>query len=443
MILRRSELILPAAHTRRSSLFRLGFFLVASTSVWAQPNHKPDGPLDGLFQLKDSKTSRISSADPSGGNMDWIVIAPGETKTLAEISGTGVIRRFYFGTGPADRLRFRKLILRMYWDGEKDPCVEVPFGDFFGSGLGTLRYIHSAVVDVNPGFQDRDFDAMVSYFPMPFEKGARITLENDGKVPGFRLWYHFDIEHYPDGVLPPNSGRLHAQWRRAPRPAVAAGSIKNTTLGNNGAKNTTGKDNYLVLDAAGQGTYAGLFLIVDNLMGKWYGEGDDMIYVDGATTPAYAGTLIENRDKNFSGKNQMYRFYVNDPVRFAKSIRVTIEHGHANNLENDYTSTAFWYQKDPHKAFPAIPTAADRAPAWPEDVRAALATELKFPEMLAKARKEGKAPMSAADQKRMQALTATCNRAFRELRFKDYVGAVAAMETLLANQTGARGGGER
>jgi len=417
----------------------------------------PEGYLDSLFILRSTTTSRISSYDRTGGNHDWIDVAPGETRTLAEIPGSGVIRRFYIAPYAPDRMRYRKLILRMYWDGERDPCVEVPIGDFFGSGLGTLRYFRSLVVNINPGLRSWDFDGLVNYFPMPFEKGARITLENDGRVSDFRLWYHIDYEQYREAALPSNVGRLHAQWRRVARTPVRAGVPKNTTLGNDAAKNTTGEDNFVILDAEGQGSYVGLFLTVDNVAGGWYGEGDDMIFVDGAKwPPAYPGTgheeifnsgccpdsefwgpytgfyLIENLNGNFGGKNQMYRFYVNDPVRFQKSIRVTVEHGHANNFENDYTSTAFWYQKDPHKVFPSMPTALERLPGWPGDVPETLDREVKLGEELARMREEGKFHLREQDEKLFQGLVAESNKAFRELRYQDYIRCVLAEESLVS-----------
>ena len=143
----------------------------------------------------------------------------------------------------------------------------------------------------------------------------------------------------------------------------------------------------------------GLFLTVDNSQGGWYGEGDDMIFVDGLKwPPTYPGTgheevfdegccptkefsgpytgfyLIENRDGPWGGKNQMYRFSVNNPVHFQKSIRVTVEHGNANNYESDYTSTAFWYQKDPYSHVP-LPPAKDRLPMWPAGVAEAIEKE--------------------------------------------------------------------
>jgi hypothetical protein len=187
--------------------------------------------------------------------------------------------------------------------------------------------------------------------------------------------------------LPEGLGRFHATWNRVNKTEPVGENI-NITL--HDARNTTGAENYVLLDAEGRGTLAGIFLNIDNTMGNWYGEGDDMIFIDGEEwPPSYHGTgseeifgggacptdeyagpytgfhLIGNLD--YTGKVSMYRFYVNDPVRFQKSIRMTIEHGHANNIANDYSSTAFWYQADPHKPFRALLPAAERHPAWGDD----------------------------------------------------------------------------
>ena len=451
-------------HLSGAGLAVLWILPLAAVGSQAQQNTvTARGPLDRLFELQDSATARISSADKTGGNYDAVKIAPGETKTLAEIPGAGTIRRFYVAPLAADRLRYRKVILRMYWDGEKTPSVEVPLGDLFGSGLGTLRYFHSLAVDVNPGKSTLDFDGLVCWLPMPFQNGARITLENDGRVENFLLWYHIDYEQYPGGALPADTGRFHAQWRQVIAAPVREGNPKNTQLGNATVKNLAGEDNYLILDAEGRGTYVGLFLTVDNVVGGWYGEGDDMIFVDGAKAPpTYAGTgheevfnagccpdtefwgaytgfyLIENRNGDFGGKNQMYKFYINDPVRFRKSLRVTIEHGHANNFENDYTSTAFWYQTEPHKPFPAMPGARERLPRWPEGVQQALEAELRLSGKLAALNSGGAGRVSEEDRKRIEALIGESNKAFRAMRYPDYVWAVSALESLADRYAGAR-----
>ena len=412
------------------------------------------GPLDQLYRLQSSTTARVSSADPTGGNHDWLDIAPGETKTLADITGPAIIRRFYMAPLADDRMRFRKLTLRMYWDDEKTPSVEVPFGDFYGCGLGTLRYFQSLAVNVNKGPRPGDFDGVASYLPMPFARRARITLENDGNVAGFRVWFHIDYESYPGG-LPADTGRLHAQWRRDPQTKVPANVTRNSTLGDDAVRNTGGKDNYVILDAKGRGSYVGLFLTIDNQAGGWYGEGDDMIFIDGAAKPAYLGTgheevfnagccpdeefwgpytgfyLIENRDARFGGKNQMYRFYVNDPVRFQKQIRVTIEHGHANNFENDYTSTAFWYQQEPHAPFPTLPPAAERVPWWPPYMAEALDKELKLIQEWTRL-KQAKTAFRKEDRDHFEQINRERQRSFRELRGRDFARAVAEMEQVVS-----------
>ena len=218
-------------------------------------------------------------------------------------------------------------------------------------------------------------------------------------------------------------------------------------------KNTTGQDNYVILDAKQPGTFVGFFLTIDNIAGGWYGEGDDMIFVDGeGWPPSYPGTgteeifdagccpdeefwgpytgfyLIENLNGKWGGKNQMYRFYVNNPVRFQKSIRVTLEHGHANNFENDYTTTAFWYQKDPHALFPGLPVARARVPSWPEGVAAAISKETDFTTELGRLHFTGKLRMSADDDAEWQRLEAARNKDFRALRYRDFINDVAASE---------------
>jgi hypothetical protein len=415
------------------------------------------GPLSNLFILQDTKTARLSSWDRTGGNYDFITIASGETKPLADISGIGVVRRFYIAVIASDRMTLRKLVLRMYWDGAKDPAVEVPLGDFFGSGLGTLRRFHSVAVDVNPGFSMLDFDGMVSYLPMPFANGARITVENDGGVKDAKLFYQIDYEQYPKGAMPANAGRLHALWHRVSHTPVVSGKPKNSQFGNMTARNTTGGDNFVVLDIAGRGSFVGLFLTVDNIAGGWYGEGDDMIFVDGAKwPPTYPGTgheeifgagaipdqefaglytgfyLIENYKGLWGGKNQMYRFYVDDPIRFRKSLKFTIEHGHDNNFENDYTSTAFWYQDEQHKPLPPLPPAAERVPTWPPGVADAIECETYLRLQVATPVSRGIVPLSGRDLAQWQELEGARDKDFRALRYDDFIRDVSASEKIIA-----------
>jgi hypothetical protein len=344
-----------------------------------------------ITRITGGRSRRASSWDQTGGNDDCILILPGETAVLADIEGPGRIGHIYFTLIDPHPFDYRDAILRMYWDGEETPSVEVPFGDFFCIGHCTVRHFSSLMMAVNPGANLPGINNGVNcYFPMPFATGARITLENQSPRPFGgamgRCWYHIDYEIH-DAPPPPDTGRFHAQWRRE-NPTTVGEIPVIPARGAFPACNLTGADNYVMLEARGQGHIAGLFLQVDNITGGWYGEGDDMIFIDGDTWPPsihgtgseeifgggacpdkeYAGdhtgyVLIENRDgKAFGGKNAMYRWYLNDPVRFTESARMTIEHGHANDLANDYASVVYWYQTEPHAPFPAMPPVVERRP---------------------------------------------------------------------------------
>jgi hypothetical protein len=199
------------------------------------------------------------------------------------------------------------------------------------------------------------------------------------------FYYYVDYESY--AALPGGLGRFHAQWRRA-NPCAG---IDETGMTNEefefGGQNTTGDGNFVILDAEGQGHYVGCNLSVHNLrmteQWNWYGEGDDMIFVDGEPfPPSLHGTgtedyfntawcpqqeysspyhgIILGGGPNWSGQVALYRFHIEDPVCFRKSLRVTIEHGHNNHRSDDYAGTAYWYQAEPHKPFPAFPLVGER-----------------------------------------------------------------------------------
>ncbi|MBM3492856.1 MAG: DUF2961 domain-containing protein [Armatimonadetes bacterium] len=340
------------------------------------------------MRIQDAATSRISSWDRTGGNMDFLQPKPGDRLVLADIRGAGCIRHFYWAYIIEDAAvresLFRNLILRMYWDDEKTPSVECPIGDFFLVSNGLARPVQALDFVINPGMGRNNATSygMNCYLPMAFSKRARIEVTYDAAPGSTRpggFWYHIDHETYsnePDWMR--TVGRFHAQFRRSsPTKAV---NLKDV--------NRDGKENYVILEAKGEGHVAGYMLGVDNLVGSWWGEGDDMIVVDGRPwPPAYHGTgseeifgggacpdveysgpytgfhLVENRDKDpWFGKNAMYRFFVRDPIRFGKSIKVSIEHGHANDLANGYSSVAYWYQREPHAPFPALPDRAGRRP---------------------------------------------------------------------------------
>lgn len=342
--------------------------------------------LGSLPFLRDFKSRRSSSFDRAGNNSDWWDLQPGQTLTLLDTDKPGCVKHIWMTVGNDDEFP-RKLVLRAYWDGEETPSVEVPVGDFFGIGHGIFKDFVSLPLQMSP----QDGRGMNCWFPMPFDS-ARITLESEGdkKV---NVYFYVDYEEYP-APIEHQLARFHAQWRRE---AKTEGWLTETLNNDNiwhiwsRKPNVTGEDNYVLLEAEGTGVYVGCNLNIDVFEKQgndWYGEGDDMIFVDGEPwPPSLHGTGTEDyfnmafcprteycapyhglpvysgsSEWPWSGKNSMYRFHIEDPIRFQESIRVTIEHGHANKLFNDYSSTAYWYQLEPHRAFPILLPVNQRMP---------------------------------------------------------------------------------
>lgn len=337
--------------------------------------------LDGLANLTDAVSKRASSADQSGGNADWVEVKAGSTATLADIKGAGSIRHIWFTINSPSPFHLRELVLRMYWDGEPDPSVEVPIGDFFGTGFeyedvpgGHRGQKYQSWWSLPITVQDR---AMNCYFEMPFGNGARITLSNDGTEDVPNLYFHLDYQEYHDARRVADKGRFHAQWRHEQTRAVP----ESETSG----KNVDGKNNYVFVQATGKGQYVGTILNIFGLSTGWWGEGDDMFFIDGDTARATInGTGMEDYfnnawmfqkefnypfvgysqqgNRDWTGSHTMYRFHIEDPIYFKKSLRATIEHGHANDRADDYTSVAFWYQTEPHQKLSPLPPVNERLP---------------------------------------------------------------------------------
>ncbi len=335
-------------------------------------------------RLSDARSHRASSFDRRGGNKDRISIASGETVTLLETSGAGCVTHIWMTAGTLEPHFLRKLVLRMYWDGEKEPSVLVPLGDFFGMGHGETRTFWSLPLVMAPS----GGQGLNSYFPMPYSNGARIEITSENFVTEVRLYYNVDYEEWtqPDESL----GRFHAQWRREnPCAGIPDQGMSSHTHMHAGL-NRSDADNYVILEASGRGHYVGCNLNIHNLRPNpidgenWYGEGDEMIRVDGEEWPfSIHGTGTEDYFNtawgpnecfsspffgiarsggfNFSGKHSWYRFHLLDPVRFQRSVRVSIEHGHANRRSDDYSSTAYWYQEEPHAPI-TLPTVEARLP---------------------------------------------------------------------------------
>jgi Protein of unknown function (DUF2961) len=334
--------------------------------------------LAGLPQPKDYVQKRASSYDRSGGNADYRKIGPGETLVLLDEPGPGEITHFWttmWAEGPA----LKALVLRMFWDEEKTPSVETPLGDFFGLGLGDYVIYESAPLAVAPN------RALNSFFPMPFQKHARITVTNEGsqEVPNF--YFNMDYRAYAH-PLPSDLLYFHAQYRQgSPNHGWTNQWQSNGDKIVEDKNNVNGEDNYVWMEAKGRGHFVGVTMSVLQNQDGWWGEGDDMFFIDGEKVPSIIGTGSEDYflgafdfgDKPFSyaqfgaslkgeeragGRSSVYRFHLDSPITFTKSLRATIEHGHANVRSDNYFSVAYWYQTEPHAAFPLLPALQERLP---------------------------------------------------------------------------------
>jgi len=335
--------------------------------------------LGGLTQPQDYVQKRVSSYDRSGGNEDFRAIGPGETFTVLDEPGPGIITHIWFTFSSDETYHLKKLVLRIYWDGETTPSVEAPIGDFFGMGLGDYFTFGALPLSAAPNH------AVNSFFPMPFQKRARITIENQGKLKLDALYYNIDYQAFAK-PLPTDTLYFHAQYRQAsPNKGIPGDWTDNGDPRQNDRKNLTGEDNYVWMEATGRGQFVGVTMSVLQNQDYWWGEGDDMFFIDGEKTPSINGTGSEDYflgaydfgGKPFSyalygapvvgeeragGRSSVYRFHLDSPIPFTKSIKATIEHGHANGRSDNYFSVAYWYQTEPHAPFPVLPAAEDRLP---------------------------------------------------------------------------------
>jgi hypothetical protein len=330
------------------------------------------GPLtaqvpEDLPQKKDFRALRLASTDPKFKNADFRRIEPGQTLELGKVEGNGRITHMWFTINAKSRDHLRELVLRIYWDGADRPAVECPLGDFYGLGFGEYVEYKSAPVAVG------GIKALNCYWPMPFARGARLTMTNEGSEQVGSCY--FNIDYRLDAEPARDVRYFHTQYRQAfPVPK--------------------GED-YLLLETKGAGHFVGTFLSVLANSDGWWGEGNDKFYVDGATKPTIEGTgsedyfcgawdfqhafwnpfngvpLYDNKDKGGEKRgirNTCYRWHIEDPVAFMKSLRFLIEHGRSGPdddrkpLRNHYASVVYYYVDHPEGDGPELPPYKERVP---------------------------------------------------------------------------------
>ena len=379
---------------RRSLLSFLGAASLVSIPDRAAGQPRPARAFNGLtsgvgdlFRLSRAKSRSISPENFTGGKGQggrattgtganaardlgpgWkispsVKIGPKQTFTLGEIAGPGAIQHIWMT--PTGHWRYS--ILRFYWDGETTPSVEVPVGDFFASGWGRYAQLSSLAVAVNPG------SAFNCYWVMPFRKTCRITMEN---IADEEMTLYYQIDYTLTDVAE-DAAYLHAQFRRVnPLPL---------------------KQDYTIVDGIkGEGHYVGTHMSWGVNSTGWWGEGEIKFFMDGDTdfpticgtgtedyfcgsynfenrttrqyqefTTPYSGMpLVVRPDGAYQSQQRfgLYRWHIMDPIRFEQDLRVTIQAlgwrsgGRYLPLQDDIASVAYWYQAEPHAAFPALPS---------------------------------------------------------------------------------------
>lgn len=342
--------------------------------------------LNSLTQIRSGvRSKRISSFDKTGGNNDRIEhIKPGEKKVIFDVKGAGIINHIWITIAPEPNVLHRNdIILRMYWDGNTFPSVESPIGPFFGQGWNEEYPFLSQPLAAAPN----GAKALVCYFQMPFAKGARIEIENQNDRDIDAFYYY--VDYYEMDKLPADAGRFHAWYNRQVTDTDPTEGENEWALLGPQKPNLKGERNYTIADVSGKGQFVGVNYYVNSPSPMWYGEGDDMIFIDGSAAPSLNGTGTEDyfntswspkevfmhpyfgyprvntTDKSFEmgwmGRTHVYRFNIVDPIYFDKSLRFTIEHGHNNALILELSSVAYWYQSEAGK-LPTMKTKEERKP---------------------------------------------------------------------------------
>jgi hypothetical protein len=369
----------PGRRPFLQKLMALGGLVTAPAVIQAQQIRRDSGPgyLPNYVRAQNYKSLKQSSYDKTGGNADRWPMQAGQTLELFEAKGPGMISHIWFTISAQSVNHLKELVIRAYWDGRPKPSVETPIGDFFGLNLGEYAIYESAYLACSPG------RSLNCYFAMPYRTGARITVANEGKQNVGAFYSNIDYMDLP--AMPDDALYFHASYRQAgPNKPVTGPEGRTVQL------NPDGKENYVYVETRGRGHLMGVTLGVLQNNEQWMGEGDDMIFIDDESKPAIVGTGSEDYflgSWNFGGRDgarpfahQMYgaqyialpertggrylcyRWHGDNPVTFTRYLKHTMEHGHANNLGDNFYSCCYWYQSEPYTDLPALPQAADRLP---------------------------------------------------------------------------------
>ena len=362
------------------------------------------GSMGALATILDMESRSINPENPKGekgkggtsvgalgksrkGNA-YLDLPQGKEVLLAEITGPAVIQHIWCTVQDRtknDEFVIRDLVLKMYWDDEGSPSVEVPLGDFFCNGFGTKCQVVSLPIVVAP------YGGFNCFLPMPFRKTARITIENQHPVDIHAFFY--TINYSLVSEIDNEQGYFHAQWRRSNFGRLA-------------------EDHVIADGITGKGHYVGTYLAWAALERYWWGEGEIKMYIDDDIDyPTICGTGVEDyvggawgfyeRDElgvtqkrettyntpfmgypyysTFDGTKKdiygfdavpmhgLYRWHVMDPIRFKEKFKISVQQiGHDGNTlferADDVSSVAYWYQTEPHNPNYNLPERTARRP---------------------------------------------------------------------------------
>lgn len=347
----------------------MGLLLFVACAAFGQ------GALDALTRQQHFESRRESSSNEDlNRNGDARTIESGGTLVLMDADGPGIITHFWNTIGAYDPWSARSLVLRIYYDGNEKPSVESPLGDFFGVGFAGAKDFSSTPVAVSSRGRSR-----ACYWHIPFQKHIKITLANESTEYKLDSFYYY-IDWQKHESLPEDTAYFHARYRQA-TPAQPG--------------------NYLLLDTQGQGHYVGTVYSAMQMETGWFGEGDDFFFIDGAEQPQLRGTGTEDYFCDAWGFREFatpyhgvtqyegvlsgdrvsaYRWHIQDPIAFKKSLRVEMEHrgsvfndkGSLVNFElggfeeraDWVSSVAFWYQYPPATWDEPLPPAVKRIPPY-------------------------------------------------------------------------------
>lgn len=346
----------------------------SSPAASAPAASSDSGPvLPAYARAQNYKSLKQSSYDRTGGNADAWKIPAGETKEVFNAEGPGIITHIWFTIAAAERTRaeLKQLVMRIYWDGNPKPSVETPVGDFFGLNLADYFVYQSAFLNCS------SVKALNCYFSMPYRRSARITIENQGETAMDAFYSNIDYQSVPS--LPEDALYFHAQYRQ---------KTPNTAVHLPDGKNLEGKDNYVFFETHGRGHLMGVTMGVLQNNNHWFGEGDEMIFVDDESKPLITGTGTEDyingawdfgglggavpfahlyngapyivNAERTGGRYCVYRWHADNPVTFTRYLKHTIEHGTANDRADNFYTVGYWYQAEPYTDFPALPSYAER-----------------------------------------------------------------------------------